>query len=97
MAGQTLATRSLGPLSNIPLAGFINGIAVGPKARFCVVVAGQEPRLGRWDRFSGAKNRFGIVRLRHGNDDDGICNEEDREDPNTKGSGCSGNSQVFED
>jgi hypothetical protein len=64
MTGQTLDARSIEPLDEIPLPGYINGIAVGPKARFCVVAVGQEPRLGRWNRVAGAKNRFGIVRLR---------------------------------
>lgn len=69
MTGSTLDTRSLEPLSEIPLVGYVNSIAVGPKARFCVVAVGQEPRLGRWNRIAKAKNRFGIISLR--NDDDG--------------------------
>ena len=68
MTGQTLGTRGLEALNRIPLSGFVNGIAVGPKARFCVVASGQEPRLGRWDRIPRAKNRFGIVRLRRSDD-----------------------------
>lgn len=64
MMGQTLDTRTMEPLGEIPLTGYVNGIAVGPKARFCVVAVGQEPKMGRWDRVAGAKNRFGIVRLR---------------------------------
>jgi hypothetical protein len=51
-------------LDKIPLTGYVNGIAVGPKARFCVVAVGQEPKLGRWNRIAGARNRFGIIRLR---------------------------------
>ena len=46
------------------MQGFVNGVEVGPRARFCVVAVGQEPRLGRWDRVPKAKNRFGIVKLR---------------------------------
>ena len=57
-------------LSQVPLNGFVNGIAVGPKARFCVVAVGQEPRLGRWNRVPKAKNRFGIVKLRSPDDVD---------------------------
>lgn len=68
MTGLTLEERKLEPLSEIPLMGHVNGIVVGPKARFCVVSVGQEPRLGRWNRVAKAKNRFGIVMLR--NDDD---------------------------
>jgi ribosomal RNA-processing protein 9 len=64
MMGQTLDSRGMEPLDSIPLHGYVNSVAVGPKARFCVVAVGQEPRLGRWNRIPGAKNRFGIVRLR---------------------------------
>lgn len=64
MMGQTLDSRGMEPLDTMPLHGYVNGISVGPKARFCVVAVGQEPRLGRWNRIPGAKNRFGIVRLR---------------------------------
>jgi ribosomal RNA-processing protein 9 len=62
--GDTVKTRSLSPLDKIPLNGYVNGIAVGPKARFCVAAVGQEPKLGRWDRVRGAKNRIAILRLR---------------------------------
>lgn len=78
MTGSTVAERGIEALSQIPLHGFVNDIAVGPKARFCVVVVGQEPRLGRWDRVPRAKNRFGIVQLRR---DD---NEEDDEEDATE-------------
>ena len=71
MTGLTLEERKLESLSEIPLVGHVNGIVVGPKARFCVVAVGQEPRLGRWNRVAKAKNRFGIVMLR---------NDEDKED-----------------
>lgn len=69
MMGQTLDSRGIEPIDDIPLNGYINGIAIGPKARFCVVAVGQEPKLGRWNRISGAKNRFGIVRLNDVSDD----------------------------
>lgn len=70
MTGLTLDERKLEPLSEIPLMGHVNGIVVGPKARFCVVAVGQEPRLGRWNRVAKAKNRFGIVMLRNDEDKD---------------------------
>ena len=88
MTGQTLATRGVEALNEIPLAGFVNGIVVGPEARFCVVAAGQEPRLGRWERVPRAKNRFGIVRLRTG--DDVLKQDEDSPDENTSRSERSG-------
>ena len=70
MTGQTLDSRGMEALNEIPLVGFVNDIAVGPKARFCVVASGQEPRLGRWNRIAKAKNRFGIIRLRSGEDNE---------------------------
>jgi hypothetical protein len=80
MTGQTLDSRGLEPLNQIPLLGFVNGVAIGPKARFCVVATGQEPRLGRWHRIAKAKNRFGIIRLRSdeesGGSDDEVPQEE---------------------
>jgi len=62
--GETLKTRSIEPLDKLPLKGYVNGLALGPKARFCVAAVGQEPKLGRWDRIAGAKNRIAILRLR---------------------------------
>jgi hypothetical protein len=69
--------RGLEPLGRIPLHGFINDIALGPRARFCVAAIGQEPRLGRWERVAKAKNRFAIVRMRKEDEDD---DEEDSGD-----------------
>lgn len=51
------------PLDNIPIHGHINSIAMGPAGKFCVAAVGQEPRLGRWDRVTRAKNRFAIIQL----------------------------------
>ncbi|MGK3742899.1 MAG: ribosomal RNA-processing protein 9 [Bacillariaceae sp.] len=82
MMGKTLKDRSIEPLDEIPLTGYVNDIAIGPKARFCVVAVGQEPKLGRWNRISGAKNRFGIIRLRSEEDieaEDDIIDDEDQE------------------
>lgn len=56
--------RGLESLADVPVNGFVNGIAIGPEARFCVAAIAQEPRLGRWDRVPNAKNRFGIIKLR---------------------------------
>merc|ERR1711937_377649 len=66
--GETLKTRSIEPLDKLPLKGYVNGLAVGPKARFCIAAVGQEPKLGRWNRISRAKNRIAIVRLRSKDD-----------------------------
>mmetsp|Transcript_6250 Transcript_6250/g.15470 ORF Transcript_6250/g.15470 Transcript_6250/m.15470 type:complete len:523 (-) Transcript_6250:314-1882(-) len=75
--GETLKTRSLESLDKIPLNGYVNGIAIGPKARFCVAAVGQEPKLGRWNRISGAKNRIAILQLRA---EEGIASEKSAED-----------------
>jgi hypothetical protein len=75
-------------MAQIPLNGFINAIAIGPKAKFVVVAVGQEHRLGRWDRVSKAKNRFGIVDLRRRDqvdDDDDHDIVQDDEAPSTLG------------
>ena len=81
MMGQTIDERGIEPIGQIPVHGHVNDIAVGPKARFCVVAVGQEPALGRWNRVANAKNRFGIIQLRsdHGDadDDDGAPEEAD--------------------
>jgi hypothetical protein len=77
--GQTLAERGVEALANIPVFGYINDIAIGPKARFCVVAVGQEPKLGRWNRIPKAKNRFGIIRLRTPHD--GEDNDYEEEEP----------------
>lgn len=66
--GERSSDRGLEAIGNIPLFGYINDLAIGPKGRFCIAAVGQEPRLGRWDRIPLSKNRFAIVQLR--NDDD---------------------------
>ena len=79
--GETLDSRGMEAMDKIPVTGHINGIAVGPRARFCVVAVGQEPKMGRWNRVAGARNRFGIIRLRSeaevaADQDDGEADEE---------------------
>lgn len=54
------------PLDTVPIHGHINSIAMGPGGKFCVAAVGQEPRMGRWDRVSRAKNRFAIIQLNSG-------------------------------
>eukprot|EP00980_Cylindrotheca_fusiformis_P016200 scaffold4811_cov171-Cylindrotheca_fusiformis.AAC.8 len=78
MMGSTLDTRGFEEISKVPLAGYVNGIAVGPRARFCVVASGQEPKLGRWNRVAKAKNRFGIIQLR--SEEDVAENGDEEED-----------------
>ena len=92
MSGQRMDERGLEPLEKIPIHGFINGIAIGPRARFCVAAVGQEPRLGRWDRVPRAKNRLAIISLRTGtvdeNEDDELVNlnEHERDEDPSEGS-----------
>ncbi len=61
--GDKASDRSIKEIAKVPVFGFVNDIAIGPKAKFCVAAVGQEPRLGRWERVSGSKNRFTIVKL----------------------------------
>lgn len=61
--GETMEERSLEPLCKVPVEGYINDIAFGPKAKFCLVAVGQEHKWGRWNRVPKAKNRIAIVRL----------------------------------
>jgi ribosomal RNA-processing protein 9 len=75
MMGQTIDERGIAPIGQIPVHGYVNDVAIGPKARFCVVAVGQEPCLGRWNRVAKAKNRFGIIQLR--SDDGGKDDEDD--------------------
>lgn len=74
--GSTLDSRGMDELNQIPLHGYINGIAVGPKARFCIAACGQEPALGRWHRVPKAKNRLAIVQMRWDNDHESSDEEE---------------------
>jgi len=68
--GNIVDGKNLEQLAKVPLYGYINDIAFGPNAKFCVAAIGQEPRLGRWDRVQGAKNRFAIIKLDEGNDNE---------------------------
>jgi ribosomal RNA-processing protein 9 len=77
LTGDTNAERGLHAMGKIPIHGYINDIAIGPKAKFCVAAVGQEPRLGRWDRIPAARNRFAIIPLRSSNDNEGGDEEVD--------------------
>jgi ribosomal RNA-processing protein 9 len=46
--GRTLDERGIHALCQVPLAGYLNDVAIGPEARFAVVATGQEHRLGRF-------------------------------------------------
>ena len=62
--GKSVNERGMVPIARIPVHGFVNGVAIGPKGRFCVAAIGQEHRLGRWERVPKAKNRFAIISLK---------------------------------
>ena len=68
--GERASDRDIQAIGKIPLFGYINDLAIGPKARFCVAAVGQEPRLGRWERIARSKNRFAIIQLRNTEDDE---------------------------
>lgn len=51
--------RSIRPLFDVPLAGYVNSLAIAKSGGFLVAGVGQEPRLGRWGRISTARN--GVV------------------------------------
>ncbi|KAL9224321.1 hypothetical protein vseg_000367 [Gypsophila vaccaria] len=51
--------RGIRPLFGVPVEGYINSLAIAKSGRFLVAGVGQEPRLGRWDRVSSARN--GVV------------------------------------
>eukprot|EP01027_Heterolobosea_sp_BB2_P018563 GEZU01026130.1.p1 GENE.GEZU01026130.1~~GEZU01026130.1.p1 ORF type:complete len:212 (-),score=38.54 GEZU01026130.1:92-727(-) len=55
--------NTLSNLKEIPMTGFVNGIAFSSTGRFLVAGIGQEHRLGRWFREKDAKNGICIVNL----------------------------------
>ncbi|XP_069500132.1 U3 small nucleolar RNA-interacting protein 2 isoform X2 [Ambystoma mexicanum] len=59
-----LGFRSLQPLFDIPLIGFVNSLQFSNAGDFLVVGAGQEHRLGRWWRIKEAKNGLYIIPLK---------------------------------
>lgn len=47
----------------IPVKGFINGLAVASTGKFLLAAAGQEHRLGRWERQHTARNELCVISL----------------------------------
>lgn len=98
--GRTLAERGLQAVGEIPLFGYVNDIAFGPKARFCVAAVGQEHRLGRWNRVAQAKNRLAIVQLQANDtasDDDDIIVEDIDGPPQTDTASSADDDATSED
>ncbi|XP_052862222.1 U3 small nucleolar RNA-interacting protein 2 [Anopheles cruzii] len=56
--------RSIEPLMNIPVVGFVNAIEFTCDGRFLIVAVGQEHRLGRWWTLREARNRVLLIPLR---------------------------------
>ncbi|XP_050218158.1 U3 snoRNP-associated protein-like EMB2271 [Mercurialis annua] len=56
--------KSIQPLYDLPLVGFVNSLAFAKSGRFLVAGVGQEPRLGRWGRVSTAQNGVAIQHLK---------------------------------
>jgi len=61
--GRAASEQGIDVCASIPVHGFVNGLAIGPRAKFCVAAIGQEPRLGRWERVARARNRVAIIRI----------------------------------
>lgn len=55
--------RSLNPLFEINLGGFINALFFTPDGSQLIAAVGQEHRLGRWWRISEAKNSIVVIPL----------------------------------
>lgn len=55
--------RSLSPVLNIPVVGFINAMAFTSDGDYLIVGVGQEHRLGRWWKIREAKNGILIIPL----------------------------------
>lgn len=56
--------KSLLPLFNIPVVGFVNALEFSEDGTMLVAGVGQEHRLGRWWSLKQAKNQVIILRLR---------------------------------
>uniref|UniRef100_A0A1Q3EWR6 Putative u3 snornp-associated protein n=1 Tax=Culex tarsalis TaxID=7177 RepID=A0A1Q3EWR6_CULTA len=55
--------KSIKPLMEIPVEGFVNGLAFSSDGKRLFVCVGQEHRLGRWWTLKQAKNRTIVVPL----------------------------------
>ncbi|XP_070559278.1 U3 small nucleolar RNA-interacting protein 2-like isoform X2 [Ptychodera flava] len=56
--------KSLQPLFQIPVVGFVNALQFSSDGSFLVAGVGQEHRLGRWWRLKEAKNSIVVIKLR---------------------------------
>ncbi|XP_060843382.1 LOW QUALITY PROTEIN: U3 small nucleolar RNA-interacting protein 2 [Rhopalosiphum padi] len=55
--------KSLLPLFNVPIKGFINGLVFTNDGSRLIVVTGNEHRFGRWHNVTGVKNSLYVIKL----------------------------------
>ena len=60
---DTSGRGALSQVNTIDVPGFVNGLAASSDGRFIVAAAGQEHRLGRWERKTEGRNRALIIPL----------------------------------
>jgi ribosomal RNA-processing protein 9 len=55
--------RAITQLMEVPLPGFVNGLAVAPSGKFVAAAVGQEHRLGRWFNVPEGRNSLCLIAL----------------------------------
>jgi len=55
--------KSLLPLFNVPVKGFINGLVFTNDGSRLIVAIGNEHRFGRWHEVTGVKNSLNVIKL----------------------------------
>jgi ribosomal RNA-processing protein 9 len=55
--------KSLLPLFNVPIKGFINGLVFTHDGSKLIVAIGNEHRFGRWHSVTGVKNSLHVIKL----------------------------------
>lgn len=55
--------KSLLPLFDVPVKGFINGLVFTNDGSRLIVVIGNEHRFGRWHNVTGVKNSLHVIKL----------------------------------
>lgn len=57
--------KSLNPLFEVKVVGFINALAFTPDGNYLIAGIGQEHRNGRWSRIPEARNSIVVIPLVH--------------------------------
>ena len=60
------AERTMQPLFDAPVTGFVNGLAIADSGKFVACAVGQEHRLGRWFKIPEARNSLCIIPMPKG-------------------------------